>query len=93
VQFLAKWFYPMKKPTLHARENTDTDKAQRADVPPTTGYTLVVDGQFKTEFANKVAAKEGATQLLAKNPRLKVEIYDSSSKYLTCSPETPPVLS
>lgn len=73
----------MKKPTLHAREQTEPRKIQRADIPPTAGYTLVVDGQFKTEFANNVAAHEGATQLLAKNPRLKVEIYDSSSKYRT----------
>jgi hypothetical protein len=79
----------MKKPTLHAPEKPESHKVQRADVPPTAGYTLVVDGQFKTEFANKVAAKEGATRLLAKNPRLKVEIYDSSSKYRTLVEPTP----
>ena len=47
------------------------------------GYALVVDGHFKTQFAEEGAAKKAATELLAKYPMLQVEIYDASSKSRT----------
>jgi len=44
---------------------------------------LVVDGHFKTQFADKGAAMKAATELLAKFPMLQVEIYDAASKSRT----------
>jgi hypothetical protein len=82
----------MKKSKLQIREQIEPRKIQRADIPPTTGFTLVVDGHFKTEFADATSAKEGAIQLLAKNSKLKVEIYDSSSKSRTLIESIPPTL-
>lgn len=73
----------MKRPKLEVCEQIEPRKIQRADIPPATGFTLVVDGHFKTEFADATSAKEGAIQLLAKNSKLKVEIYDLSSKSRT----------
>jgi hypothetical protein len=44
---------------------------------------LVLDGHFKTQFAEEGAAKKAAAELLANYPMLQVEIYDASSKSRT----------
>jgi hypothetical protein len=54
----------MKKPRLHV-ENPQPRNIQRADIAPSDGYALVVDGRFKTKFAETGAAKKAATELLA----------------------------
>ena len=69
----------MKKPKLQV-ESPQPRQVQRADLAPTTGYAIVVDGHFKAEFAEEKAAKKAAAELLAKYPMLKIEIYDASSK-------------
>ena len=69
----------MKKPKLSV-EDPQPRNIQRADIAPSDGYSLVVDGHFKTQFAEKAAAVKAATELLAKYPMLQVEIYDASSK-------------
>jgi len=69
----------MKKPKPLV-ESPQPRQVQRADLAPTTGYAIVVDGHFKTEFVEKEAAKKAAAELLAKYPMLKIEIYDASSK-------------
>ena len=48
-----------------------------------TVMRLVVDGHFKTQFAEEKAAKKAATELRSKGPMLQVEIYDGSSKSRT----------
>ena len=45
----------MKKPKLHA-EHPQPRNIQRADIAPTDGYALVVDGHFKTQFVEEGAA-------------------------------------
>jgi hypothetical protein len=70
----------MKKPKLHVEEQPQSRNIQRADIAPSDGYTLVVDGHFKTQFAEEEAAKKAAAEILAKYPMLQVEIYDASSK-------------
>jgi len=72
----------MKKPKLTV-EDPQPRNIQRADIAPTDGYSLVVDGHFKTPFAEKGAAMKAATELLAKYPMLQVEIYDAASKSRT----------
>jgi hypothetical protein len=72
----------MKKPELSV-EDPQPRNIQRADIAPSDGYSLVVDGHFKTQFAEKAAAVKAATELLAKYPMLQVEIYDASSKSRT----------
>jgi hypothetical protein len=69
----------MKKPKLQV-ESPQPRQVQRADLAPTTGYAMVVDGHFKTEFVEEGAAKKAAAELLAKYPMLKIEIYDASLK-------------
>jgi len=70
----------MKKPTLHVEERPQPRNIRRADIAPSDGYALVVDGHFKTQFSEEGVAKKAAVELLAKYPMLQVEIYDASSK-------------
>jgi len=44
---------------------------------------MIVDGHFKTQFSDEVAAKKAAKELLANYPMLKVEVYDASAKVRT----------
>jgi hypothetical protein len=69
----------MKKPKLHLEEQPQPRNIQRPDIAPSDGYTLVIDGHFKTQFAEEEAAKKAAVEFLAKYPMLQVEIYDASS--------------
>jgi len=73
----------MKKPTLHVEQQKQPRNIQRADIAPADGYALVVDGHFKTQFAEEGAAKKAAVELLAKYPMLQVAIYNASSKSRT----------
>jgi hypothetical protein len=70
----------MKKPALHVEQQLQPRNIQRADIAPANGYAMVVDGHFKTQFAEEGSAKKDAAELLAKHPMLKIEIYDASSK-------------
>jgi hypothetical protein len=72
----------MKKPTLRIEEQQPRN-IQRADIAPANGYALVVDGHFKTQFAEESAAKKAAKELLANYPMLKIEIYDATAKVRT----------
>ena len=73
----------MKKPTLRIEEQRPRN-IQRADVvPSTSGYAIVVDGHFKTQFSEEGAAKKAAKELLARYPMLQIEIYNASTKLRT----------
>src|SRR5215469_13574861 len=53
------------------------DVQQRADIPPVSGYNLLVDGHFKNQFGTLKQAKATATELKRRFPMLRVEIYDA----------------
>ena len=73
----------MKKPTLRIEEQRPRN-IQRADVvPSTSGYAIVVDGHFKTQFSEEGAAKKAAEELLSNYPMLQIEIYDATAKTRT----------
>ena len=69
----------MNKPTLRI-EQQQPRNIQRADIAPEKGYAMVVDGRFKTHFLEHSAANKAATELLARYPMLRVEIYDALAK-------------
>ena len=52
----------------------------RADLPPPDGFTLLVDGHFKNQFADLNGAKAAATELKCRVAMLRVEIYDAANK-------------
>ena len=72
----------MKKSILRI-EQQQPRNIQRPDIAPETGYSMVVDGHFKTHFSQESAAKNAATELLARYPMLQVEIYDAGAKTRT----------
>ena len=72
----------MNKTTLHV-ERPEPRQVRRGDLAPANGYSIVVDGRFKTEFVDESAATKAAAELLAKYPMLKIEVYDAASKSRT----------
>jgi hypothetical protein len=69
----------MKKPRIEADE-PQSRKLIRADKAPTEGYSLVVDGHFKSHHATVEAAEQAARALKHKYRMLRVQIYDAVSK-------------
>jgi hypothetical protein len=72
----------IKKPILPVEAQLPK-ATKRADVVPSNGFALVVDGIFKIEFESNAAAQKAARELLNKYPMLRVEIYEASTKALT----------
>jgi hypothetical protein len=72
----------MKKPVLSIDE-PEPKKALRADRPPTEGFAIIVDGQFKSEFDTVDAAEASGRKLKAAYPMLQIEIYDAEKKIRT----------
>ena len=62
------------------RVATPASSAQRADIPPAVGFTLLVDGLFKSQFETLKSAKDAASELKARFPVLRLEIYDAVNK-------------
>ena len=57
--------------------------AQRADIIPTEGFAMVVDGKLKGNFSDEQAAKAAGEELLEKFPMLRVEVYNAETKVRT----------
>jgi hypothetical protein len=69
----------MKK-TIALTDELEPRKVQRADVAPADGFTLVVDGHFKTHYDSATAAQEAGAELFGRFPMLQVLIYDAATK-------------
>jgi hypothetical protein len=69
----------LKKPVL-SLEEIEPKKPTRADLPPSEGYVLVVDGHFKSEFKTVEAAEEAGGKLKMKFPKLQIQIYDAATR-------------
>jgi hypothetical protein len=70
----------MKRTVLRIEEPSQPRNIQRADIAPTNGYTLVVDGHFKTHFSEQETAQKAGSELLVNFPMLQVEIYSAATK-------------
>jgi hypothetical protein len=55
-------------------------KPLRADVPPESGFTLLVDGHFKSQFGSLTDARTAAADLKSRFPILRIEIYDAAKR-------------
>ncbi|HEY3658059.1 MAG TPA: hypothetical protein VGL34_24050 [Steroidobacteraceae bacterium] len=53
---------------------------QRADIAPSDGFALVVDGRLKTKYDDEATAKKAAADLLSRFPKLQVQIYNAATK-------------
>ena len=69
----------MKKPVLSIEE-PEPRKYPRADRPPSTGFVVIVDGHFKSEFGTMAAAEASGRKLKSTYPMLQIEIYDATRK-------------
>ena len=68
----------MKPQHIEAEEHPR--KIIRADKAPTSGYSLVVDGHFKTHHDTVEAAEEAGMALKNKFQMLQVQVYDAETK-------------
>src|SRR5258705_11936979 len=66
----------MKKPKIEAEEQQPR-KIIRADKAPTTGYSLVADGHFKSHHDTVEAAEAAGMALKNQFQMLQVQVYDS----------------
>ena len=71
----------LKKPL--SLPDDEPKKIERADIAPTEGFSLVVDGRFKTNFEDKEAAEVAAAELLGRYKMLQIEIYDAAKRERT----------
>ena len=67
----------MKKPKI---EEEQPRKIIRADKAPTDGYSLVVDGHFKSHHATIEAAQEAGLALKNQFQMLQVQIYNAATR-------------
>jgi hypothetical protein len=69
----------MKKPIVLIDE-IQPRNIQRADVAPADGFSLVVDGHFKTHYRELEAAQKAGAELFGRFPMLQILIYDAATK-------------
>jgi hypothetical protein len=69
----------MKKPKIEAEE-APPRQIIRADKAPTSGYSLVVDGHFKSHHDTIEAAEATGMALKNQFQMLQVQIYDAATK-------------
>jgi hypothetical protein len=69
----------VKKPKIETEEQQPR-KIIRADKAPTEGYSLVVDGHFKSHHDTVESAEEAGMALKNQYQMLQVQIYDAATK-------------
>ena len=72
-----------RKPEEDQPEELRPRNAQRADIIPTEGFAMVVDGKLKAGFDDEQVAQAAGAELLAKFPMLRVEVYNAETKVRT----------
>jgi hypothetical protein len=72
----------MKKP-LRMPAEAQPRNTTRADLIPTEGFGLEVDGRIKTVFPTLQAALKRARDLQAEFPMLRIRVYDAAEKTST----------
>ena len=73
----------MKKPGLMEMPILDEPQPKnihRADVTPSSGFVVEIDGQMKKQFESESDARADALQLKARFPMLQVKVYDAVEK-------------
>src|SRR5450631_3447452 len=75
----------MKEKTTeqHSDNGTTRPKNPSANLRPTEGYVLEVDGKFKSELERSEAAMKAGLELKKKYPQIKVKVYDAKERTRT----------
>ena len=58
-------------------------KNPSANLRPTEGYVLEVDGKFKSELESSEAAMKAGLELKRKYPQIQVKVYDAKERTRT----------
>ena len=69
----------MKKPIAQL-DDIEPRTIQRADIAPADGFSLVVDGHFKTRYDSETAARKAGAELLGRFPMLQILVYDAATR-------------
>jgi len=73
-----------EKPTEQPANNgTTRPKNTSANLRPTEGYILEIDGKFKSEYENSEAALKVGLELKKKYPHIQVKVYDAKERTWT----------
>jgi hypothetical protein len=82
----------VKKPPLVMKEKateqpanngTTRPKNPLANIRPTEGYVLEVDGKFKSEYETSAVAMKVGLELKKKYPQIQVKVYDAKERTRT----------
>jgi hypothetical protein len=82
----------MKKPTLAMKEpvgeqtannGTTRPKNPSANLRPTEGFVLEVDGKLNSEYETSAAAMKVGLELKKKYPQVQVIVYDAKERTRT----------
>jgi hypothetical protein len=66
-----------------ANNGTTRPKNPPANLRPTEGYVIEVDGKFKSEFESSEAAMKAGLELKKKYPHIQVKVYDAKERTRT----------
>lgn len=73
----------MKKPTLMelpAHDEPQPRNIHRADITPSSGFIVEIDGRMKRQFEAESEARTEALRLKSRFPMLQVKVYDAVEK-------------
>jgi|SRR6185437_2201903 len=75
----------IKKRTSEQPVSSDMEKPKnpRANILPTVGYVLEIDGKFKSEHKTAEAAMTAGLELKKKYPHIQVVVYDAEDRTRT----------
>ncbi len=73
----------MKEKEQTAENGTTRPKNPPANILPTEGYVLEVDGKFKTEYESSEPAMKAGLELKKKYPHIQVKVYDAKDRTRT----------
>jgi len=69
-----------KETEQFADNGTTRPKNPRANVLPTDGFVLQIDGKFKSEYETEEQATKAGLELKKKYPFLQVIVYDAKEQ-------------
>jgi hypothetical protein len=79
---LANVFTTKPKP-LSDDVSATRPKNSSANILPTEGYVIEVDGKFKSDYETSPAAMKAGLELKKKYPQIQVKVYDAKKRTRT----------
>jgi hypothetical protein len=75
----------MKEKTVEQHVSNDTKRPRNpsANVLPTEGYVLEIDGKFKSEYESSKQAMKAGLELKKKFPHIQVKVFDAKERTRT----------